>query len=301
MEIFIDALKDTAGLVPFLALIYFAIGFLEYRYGDRMSHFIMRVGVMGPVAGALVGCIPQCGFSVVASTLYVKRLISTGTLLAVFISTSDEAVPILLSVPGRLGMVTSLIFIKLIIAVIAGMTVDRLSGVFDSAKSGKDRVTGASCGDTVLSHTGCCSHGLDNKSSRMKALVIHPLTHTVKIMLFILILTSAFNLFVKFVGEDKIASILLGGTILQPALASFIGMIPNCFASVLLAGLFAKGIISFGSLIAGLSAGAGLGLLVLAKENKDRIDTLRIIGLLLAISIAAGSLIQFLGGSVWRQ
>ena len=298
MEIFIDALKDTASLVPFLAIVYFAIGFLEYRYGDRMNHFIMRVGVMGPIAGALVGCIPQCGFSVVASTLYVKRFISTGTLLAVFISTSDEAVPILLSVPGRLGMVTSLILIKVIIAVVAGMAVDILAGAFTPAKSGKEPGAGDFHGEATIAHPGCCSHGLNNKVSRVKALLIHPLTHTVKISAFILVLTFAFNLFVKFIGEDKIISILLGGTFLQPVLSSFIGMIPNCFASVLLAGLFAKGIISFGSLIAGLSAGAGLGVLVLARENKDRLDTLRIIGLLLAISIAAGTLIQFLGSLV---
>lgn len=298
MEIFIDALKDTASLVPFLGIVYFAIGFLEYRYGDRMNHFIMRVGVMGPVAGALLGCIPQCGFSVVASTLYVKRFISTGTLLAVFISTSDEAVPILLSVPGRWGLVTSLVFIKVIIAVIAGIVVDLLAGAFAPAGSGKGVGSGEFHSEAMIAHPGCCSHGLNNKSSRIKALFIHPLTHTLKIFIFILVLTFAFNLFVKFIGEDKIISILLGGTFLQPVLASFIGMIPNCFASVLLAGLFAKGIISFGSLIAGLSAGAGLGVLVLARENKDRLDTLRIIGLLLAVSIAAGTLIQFLGGLI---
>lgn len=298
MEIFLDALRDTASLVPFLGLVYFAIGFLEYRYGDRMNHFIMRVGVMGPLAGALVGCIPQCGFSVMASALYIKRFISAGTLLAVFISTSDEAVPILLSVPGRLGMVTSLILIKLVIAVIAGMAVDKLAGAFAASKSSKNGKSAAISSEAVAGHPGCCSHGLDNKGSKIKSLVIHPLTHTVKITFFILVLTFGFNLFVKFIGEGKIVSILLGGTILQPVLTSFIGMIPNCFASVLLAGLFAKGIISFGSLVAGLSAGAGLGVLVLAKENKDRADTLRIIGLLLAISITAGMLIQFLGGLI---
>ena len=298
MEIFANALKDTASLIPFLCLIYFAIGFLEYRYGDRMVHFITRIGVMGPVAGALVGCIPQCGFSVMASALYVKRMISTGTLLAVFISTSDEAVPILLSVPGRLGMVISLILVKLAIAIMAGMMVDRLTGVINATKSGRDADAGVLHDSQTHSHSGCCSHGLDNKSSKIKALVVHPLMHTIKIAFFILVLTSAFNALVRFMGEGKIASVLLGGTALQPVLTSFIGMIPNCFASVLLAGLFAKGIISFGALIAGLSAGAGLGVLVLAKENKDRMDTLRIIGLLLAISIAAGTIIQFLGGFI---
>lgn len=294
MEILIDAIRDTAGLVPFLALVYFAIGFLEYYHGKSMNHFMMRVGVMGPVVGALVGCIPQCGFSVVASTLYVKRFISTGTLLAVFISTSDEAVPILLSVPGRAGIVISLMLIKAVIAVLAGVSVDFLAGAI--AMRRRPDAPGDGSDEATIGHHGCCSHGLDNKSSKLKALLVHPLTHTIKITLFIFVLTCAFGLFVKFIGEDKIASILLGGTILQPALASFIGMIPNCFASVLLAGLFAKGIISFGALVAGLSAGAGLGVLVLAKENKDHIDTLRIIGLLLAISVASGTIIQILGG-----
>lgn len=298
MEIFLDALKDTGSLVPFLGIVYFSIGLLEYRYGDRMNHFIMHVGAMGPVIGSLVGCIPQCGFSVVASTLYVKRLISTGTLLAVFISTSDEAVPILLSVPGRTGIVASLILVKVFIAVIAGTVVDILIGVKVQSEQVRDADACVFHNDAVSGHSGCCSHGLDSKSSRIKALILHPLFHTVKIALFLLILTYAFNLLVKFIGEGRIESIFLRGTLLQPVLSSLIGMIPNCFASVLLAGLFAKGIISFGALIAGLSAGAGLGVLVLAKENKDRMDTLRIIGLLLAISIAAGTLIQLLGGLI---
>ena len=297
MEMFVGALKDTASLVPFLGLIYFAIGFLEYRYGDRMNHFIMRVGVMGPVAGAVVGCIPQCGFSVMASALYVKRMISTGTLLAVFLSTSDEAVPILLSVPGRIDMVLMLIGIKVAIAIIAGMTVDHIISLMAAAKS-KREAAGVSYKEAVSGHPGCCAHGFDNKSSKFKTLVIHPLLHTAKIAAFLFTLTFIFNLLVGKIGEDNIASLMLSGTVFQPALSAFIGMIPNCFASVLLAGLFAKGIISFGALIAGLSAGAGLGLLVLAKENKDHIDTLRIVGLLLAISITAGTIIQFFGGSV---
>lgn len=299
MEMLLDAFKDTAGLVPFLGFVYFAIGVLEYRYGDRMNHFILHVGAMGPVVGALIGCVPQCGFSVMASALYAKRMISTGTLLAVFISTSDEAVPILLSVPGRLGMVASLILIKVVIAVIAGTVIDIITGVPAPGKSGREVSPGVPSGSGAdIDHSGCCSHGLANKSSMFKALVTHPLTHTIKISVFILLLTIVFNFSVKFIGEDRIVAMLLGGTFIQPIFTSFIGMIPNCFASVLLAGLFAKGIISFGALIAGLSAGAGLGVLVLAKENKDRVDTLRIIGLLLGISISVGVLIQFFGPSV---
>lgn len=288
----IDAFKDTAGLIPFLAAVYFLIGFLEYRYGERMNHFIMRVGLMGPLAGALVGCIPQCGFSVMASALYVKRLISVGTLLSVFLSTSDEAIPILLSIPGEAGMVAILIAIKFVIAVSAGMAVDAVIRALAQSKSkGSEK---ASYSEAVVGHPGCCSHGLDNKSSGFKALMIHPLEHTIKIFLFLFILAALFNLVVEGVGEDRIASILLSGSALQPALASLIGLIPNCFASVLLAGLFIKGTIGFGSMVAGLCAGAGLGLLVLVKENKDPKDTFRVIGLLVTISVAAGIVVQFI-------
>src|SRR5512133_3632142 len=124
MELLIEALVDTGKLVPLLLIIYFMVGFLERRYGARMGDFIVRFGIYGPLVGALFGCIPQCGLSVVASTLYVKRMISLGTLLAVFVSTSDEAVPVLLSMPDKASMVISLIALKLVIAVIAGTAVD---------------------------------------------------------------------------------------------------------------------------------------------------------------------------------
>src|SRR5512137_2361804 len=124
MEILTDALMDTGKLVPFLAAIYFVVGFLEYRYGDRISHVLRDLGALGPIVGALLGCIPQCGFSVVASALYVKRVISVGTLLAVFLSTSDEAVPVLLSMPEKAGMVGWLIAIKVGIAIVAGVGID---------------------------------------------------------------------------------------------------------------------------------------------------------------------------------
>lgn len=124
MTILIEALADTSKLVPLLAAIYFLFSFLEYSYGDRMWHFILRMGAWGPMAGALCGCLPQCGFSVIAAALYSKRLVSVGTLLAVFISTSDEAVPVLLTMPEKAPVVVQLIAIKVVIAIIAGIIVD---------------------------------------------------------------------------------------------------------------------------------------------------------------------------------
>jgi len=141
-------------------------------------------------------------------------------------------------------------------------------------------------------HSGCCAHDLDEKHSKLKALVLHPLRHSIKIFIYLFVLSAILNLIVQKVGEKRIAEMLLGGTVFQPFLASLIGLIPNCFASVLLAKLFADGAISFGSLVAGLCAAGGLGILVLAKENKSFKDTLFVITLLIAISVLAGVIIQ---------
>lgn len=295
MDILIEALVDTNKLVPLLALIYFLVAILEYRYGDWMGHFIMRFGAWGPVAGALFGCLPQCGFSVVAAALYVKRLVSVGTLLAVFISTSDEAVPVLLTMPQKAPMVGLLIAIKVMIAIIAGIMVD----FFINKRMNKEEKAGAGRDKNyqvaIDKHKGCCSHVLSDRPSKVKALFWHPLMHTIKIYIFLLILSVLLGFVVAMVGDEKIGVMLLNGTVFQPFIAAFIGLIPNCFSSVLLAELYAKSAISFGSLIAGLSAGAGLGFLVLLKENKELKDTLKIIGLLLAISIFSGIIMQWFG------
>ena len=294
MEIITEALIDTAKLVPFLAAIYFVVGFLEYRYGDRTGHVLRDLGPLGPIIGALLGCIPQCGFSVVASALYVKRGISVGTLLAVFLSTSDEAVPVLLSMPDKARMVGVLIAIKLVIAIAAGVGLDYLMRVCQARRS-KAAIPKASSVAVVKDHAGCCSHGLDGRPTKVQALFLHPLRHTVKIFLFLLLLTLVLNFIVQQMGPERIGAVLLQGTIFQPILASLIGLVPNCFASVLLAELYAKGSISFGALVAGLCAGGGLGVLVLLKENGDFKDTVFVIGLLLTVSVVSGILIQLAG------
>jgi hypothetical protein len=278
-----------------LAAVYFIVAFLEYRYCHRMGHWMSSLGNFGPLLGALMGCIPQCGFSVLASALYVKRLVSVGTLLAVFISTSDEAVPVLLSMPGKAGMVGALIGIKVVIAVIAGVSVDFVLKRFRPVAKEEAPSPVVSCADIDNAHAGCCSHGVSGAGSRVRSLFLHPLLHTVKIFFFLFVLSFLINVIVGRIGEGHIGSLLLNGTIFQPMIASLIGFIPNCFASVLLAQFYAKGILSFGALVAGLSAGAGLGVLVLAKENKSTKDTLMIIAMLLAVSVFSGIMIQFLG------
>ena len=296
MYLLIDAFADTVRLLPLLAAVYFFVSFFEYRYGDRMGSFLAHFHKFGPVIGALFGCIPQCGFSVVASALYVKRVVSVGTLLAVFLSTSDEAVPILLSMPSAAHMVGILIVIKLVIAISAGMAVDLVLHSMKVSKLKKAASIDVICEDAIMGHSGCCSHGVDKERSKIMSLLIHPLRHTFKIFVFLFVLSAVSNYLVYMIGANRIEGFLLNGTLFQPFLTAMIGLIPNCFASVLLAGLFAKGAISFGSMVAGLSAGAGLGMLVLIKENKDLKDTLSIIGLLIAISVFAGVVIQIISG-----
>jgi hypothetical protein len=295
MDLLIEALVDTGKLVPLLLVIYFLVGFLEHRYGDRMGDFIVRFGIYGPLVGAMFGCIPQCGFSVVASTLYVKRMISLGTLLAVFVSTSDEAVPVLLSMPDKASMVISLVALKVVIAIIAGTAIDMV------LRRRKPAVAAIESPAENSPHTedhlhGCCSHGVACHRSDRKLLLIHPLQHTAKIFAYLFVLTLALNFALAQIGEERIGTLLMSGTVFQPVLASLIGLIPNCFASVLLANLFAKGVISFGAMVGGLCAGTGLGVLVLAKENKSWKESLLIVGLLLAVSITAGMFLVYIEG-----
>ncbi len=288
MEQFMDALLDTGRLVPLLAGVYVLVAFLEYRFGDGMGVFLTRFGVMAPAAGALLGCIPQCGFSVVAAALYIRRLISPGTLLAVFISTSDEAIPVLLSMPEQGPMVAKLLTLKVVIAIVAGVMLDLLL---------RRRV--ADNGNIPSkSRCGCCAHDVSGVRSWARALLWHPFWHTIKIFAFLFILTFMMNLAVAGIGEDRIGAFLLQGTIFQPLLAVLVGLIPNCFASVLLADLFAAGTLTFGSLVSGLCAGAGLGLLLLVRENRPWQDTAMMLGVLTGVSIAAGMVIQSAGALV---
>lgn len=292
MEFLIDAWKDTLRLVPFLIVVYFLVSIIEHRYGDRMGSWLSRAGFIGPLVGAVIGCVPQCGFSVVAAALYVKRVISPGTLIAVFLSTSDEAIPVLLSFPDQLDVVVFLVTLKIMIAILAGIGIDFAWKIGAGSKTGRKKQLGTDHAIDLKNPCGCCSHDLEQRSSEWRAIFLHPLWHTIKIVVFLFLLTALFNVLIGWIGEGSLVKIFLKGSILQTMIASLIGLIPNCFASVFLTNLFVNHIISFGALVSGLSSAAGLGILVLAKENRDARNTLLIIGLLLLCSVIAGITVQ---------
>lgn len=285
-RIFMEALIDSAKMIPFLLIIYYLVELAEHKYGHAIQESIQKAAKAGPAAGAIFGCVPQCGFSVLASAMYTRRLITIGTLIAVYLSTSDEAVPVILSQPEKVWVVFPLILTKLIMGVIGGYAVDI---AFRSYKKYQPVDTHEKTEE--IHEKGCCEHKLAGEDNK-RGMIIHPLIHTSKVFFFIFIVTLAIN----WVGVPNLSKYLMQHSIFQPIITAIFGLIPNCATSVAITEIYLKGGISFGSAISGLSASGGLGMLVLIKENKDLKDTARVLGLLLCISIATGILIQSIYG-----
>jgi len=283
-EVLLDALKDTFAMLPWLLGIYIALELFENKseslIGEKISH---RMGA-APLLGALFGCIPQCGFSVIAATLYTRRCISRGTLLAVFLSTSDEAIPVILAQHDKAPLVLWLLLVKVVLATVAGYAVDL---IFKKSAPQEPH----SPHEPVIPSGGyrscdCHTHGLE--IPKWKTFFLFPLKHTLKILFFIFAVSLGIGLLVAKFGEGGMERFFFAGTLFQPLIAVLVGLIPNCAVSVAITEIYLKGGITFGSAIAGLSASGGLGMLVLLKENKDRRETAFIIGLLVLISLCAG-------------
>lgn len=302
-KILLDALIDTTKMIPFLFVIYIGIEYLEFRLGDNLIKKVKRAGKVAPAAGALFGLVPQCGFSVMATALYAKRVVTVGTLLAVYLATSDEALPIILSQPGKAGVIVPMLASKLIIALVAGYLIDfiLLKRKHDTAEaeicaSAERAVINNNMGEEDFDEKGCCGHSCPAPKIDLKELIVHPLRHTLKVFVYLFIASVLINYIVFKVGDENLGRVFLQGSVFQPVIAAFVGLIPNCAASVAITDIFLKGGLSFGSAIAGLCSGAGLGLLVLFKENKSLKDSLKVTGLLVAISAASGILIQLFFG-----
>ncbi len=278
-HILFHSFLDTIKIIPFIFLMYLLIEYFEHKNNTHINHKLMGSKRAGVFLGGIFGSIPQCGFSVIASDLYAKRAITLGTLIAIFIATSDEAVPIILSHPDKAYMVFELIFIKIIIAVIWGLLID----LFVKKES---RII---CEEKEEHH-----HFHGNCESCDEGIVKSAVIHTVRIFIFVFIASFIFSLLVELIGEVKLTSLLLKDSFLQPFFASLIGLIPNCAASVILTQSFLKGIITFGSLVAGLCSGAGVGLLVLFKRNKNIKENITILVILVLIGTLSGLLIEVL-------
>lgn len=275
LDILLDAVIDSLKTLPFLFGAYLLIEFLEHRASGRMVDMLSRLGPLGPLGGAALGCVPQCGFSVAAANFYAGRLITPGTLLAVFLSTSDEALPILLSRPDSAKMLLPLLGVKLAAGTIAGILTDIVYTKFLKQRQ------------AAPFHELCEDCGCEEKGVFRSAL-----GHTVKIFLFLLLVNLLLNAAMELAGEATISRLLLSGSVFQPLLAALIGFIPNCAASVILTQLYLEGSLSFGAAVAGLCTGAGLGLLVLFRVNRNWKENLCIAGVLYVAAAVTGTICQ---------
>ncbi len=285
-DVIIDTLFDTAKLLPFLFLTYLLMEYLEHRAGDSAQKVLRRSGQFGAVIGSALGIVPQCGFSGAAASLYSARVISLGTLMAVFLSTSDEMVPIFISRGGDLKVMLKLLAAKFVIALIVGLAIDLILMLIYKKKG----LTPEANIEELCERDKCHCHNDILKSA---------LVHTGKITGFILVFTFILNFIVFFVGERNIALIVLNKPIIANILAGLVGLIPNCASSVIISELFIEGVISSGAVLSGLLANAGIALAVLYRTNRPKKQTLLIIALLFVISVLVGIVIDLTPLAQW--
>lgn len=281
-----DAIIDSFHVLPLLFLVFLIIEFVEFFYSEKINSFMKKSEKSAPLVGSLAAIIPQCGFSVIASTLYIRRFITKGTLIGIYLATSDEAIPILLANPTHTHLVVPIIGLKLLIGIVAGYLID-----FILKDSKYIPIVEETDEDNLHDGEGCCHHSVSHR--RKRELIYHPLKHTFNIFVFILIITILLNFVLAVYAEHSMLHLLLEKVkFLEPVLTAFVGLIPNCAVSIALTMLLIKGSISFGAVMSGLLSNAGLGILVLCRHNENYKDTLKIIGILLGISIVSGMIIQ---------
>lgn len=325
-DVFKDAAIDCLKMLPFLFLAFFFIELLEQKAAAGMNRTLKKAGALGPLAGAGLGLVPQCGFSVLASNFYVGGLISMGTLLAVYLATSDEALVIMLSEPGHMQDIPPLLISKFLIALIFGYLIYFVEkatgkGVYRKALEEREKhlreaetllapeieapVCGCGCGEPCAAGDAPASFGeraeAAGKPSAPKTRRIEwkralwpAFRKTEEIFLYLFLVTFVLNVLVELAGLENLSKFLLSGTPFEPLIAVLIGLIPNCAASVVLTQLYFEGVLSFGAAVGGLAAGAGLGLLVLFRVGKNVKTNLLVLGLLFVISVLSGSLLMLI-------
>lgn len=275
LDVICDTLIDGVRILPFLFLAYLAMECLEHWTGGKMQAVVRKSGKAGPALGGILGIFPQCGFSAAAANLYAGRIITMGTLIAVFLSTSDEMLPIMISENVGFSLIGRLLLVKVLFAIAAGFLVDALF-----RKKEEPQI------EHLCERQHChCERGIWRSA----------FSHTWRIFLYIVVVSLILNFLVALIGEETLAAFVLNKPALSLFVAALVGMIPNCASSVILTQLYLSGVLGAGALMAGLLSGSGVGFLVLLRVNEDRKENLRIFGLLYAFGVAAGALIQLSG------
>lgn len=286
VEVLLDALKDSAIVLAFVFAFHFLLSFVE----GKIARLLEKRRWFAPALGGLFGIVPECGTSVVAADLYGKHHISMGTLIAVFLACSDEALPILftnLTSSWYMGFV--LIACKIAIATAVGIIVDLIN--YKAAKKVHQHLEEECHGEEGEVHIGCCGHEIEEgegKESWLHEHILHPVIHSLKIFAYVLVINLAFGYLIMWIGEDALASFLTGNYWFSPLLAIVVGLIPNCASSVLLSDLFVQGALPFGALLSGLLINAGLGVLVLLRKKENFKDAIIILAISFGVSLVSG-------------
>lgn len=279
LEILEHTILDTIKLIPFLFITYIIMELIEHHAGEKTENIIKKSGKFGPVIGALLGIVPQCGFSAVAANFYTARIITRGTLIAIFLSTSDEMLPILISEGAEVNLILQILAIKVVIGIGVGIAIDLISRKFKAEEKYEEI-------HEICEHEHChCEE---------EGVVRSSLKHTIQIFAYIFVITLVLNAIIHTIGEDKIASVMVNTPFIGPIISSLIGIIPNCASSVILTELYLENIITMGSMIAGLLVNSGVGLLVLFRVNKNYKDNLSILTILYVVGVISGILL-----SIW--
>ena len=280
MDLLVDILVDNLLLLPFLFPTYLVLEAIEAHAGGALERALGRARRWGPLAGSLSGVVPQCGFSAAAASLYAGGVITAGTLVAVFLSTSDELIPVLVSKAMPLGLLVKIVGLKVVFGLAAGLAVDtylRARGTCAPAPHVGDLCAHSRC--------GCAEH---------KGIVVPALIHTAEIFLFILVVSGALELALHYAGEDVLKSFVLNRPVVGELLAGVAGMVPNCAVSVAFAQLYVEGGMSAGALMAGSLAGSGLGLLVLFRTHRRMKDNFLILATVYVFGVVFGHLAGYL-------
>lgn len=272
LDVIKDTVIDSLKLLPFLFLTFLLMEYFEHKMKNKSKKIVEKAGKFGPIIGSFLGVIPQCGFSVAATNLYATRIITLGTLISIYLSTSDEMLPILLSEKVEFSLIAEVLLIKIIVGIICGFIIDLVY-----RKKEKVEI-----------QEFCHDKHCDCEHSILKS----TLKHTFDIFMFIFIISFVLNLAFSYLGEEVISGILMKNSIFGSFLTSLLGLIPNCFSSVLITQLYLKNTISFASMIGGLLTGSGVALLVLFRVNKDKKENFRILLLLYLIGALTGLLIS---------
>ena len=276
IDILLDACLDTIHLIPFLFITFLLLELIEHKFKNKSKNSLTKSKKFGPIVGAILGAFPQCGFSAVASNLFSSRVITIGTVIAVFLSTSDEMLPMMLAEKSSIKELSLILLTKVVIGMIIGLIVDLIVNKNEE----KEHVHELCEHD----HCDCEHHGI----------IVSSIIHTIKITLFIFIANLVINMLIFFIGEDTLSDILLNKNIFKYFIASLVGLIPNCASSVVLTEVYLNELITIGTLLSGLLTGSGIGILILFKQNKNLKENITILSIIYIVGVTLGILVDIL-------